>query len=149
MRIADVMTKNVKACRPTDTAADAARLMWDGDCGVVPVVSEGRLQGVVTDRDLLMAAHTRGKNPAELRVSEIVQAPVATCRPEDDVKTALATMGEKQVRRLPVAGADGRLVGILSLNDLALRALGDNEQMLAVAKTLAQVSRHRVPAAAR
>jgi CBS domain-containing protein len=143
MRVADVMTRDVGACEATATAAEAARVMWDRDCGVVPVVEGGRLRGVVTDRDLLMAAEIQRKSPADLRLASLVQAPVATCRPEDDVAAVLATMAEKQVRRVPVTDGADRLVGIVSLNDLAIRALGDDDEMLAVARTLAAVSRHR------
>jgi CBS domain-containing protein len=149
MKVADVMTRDVKACQATESAADAARVMWDSDCGVVPVLQDGRLKGIVTDRDLLMAAQIQGKNPVDLKLGSLVLAPVATCRPEDDVNKAMATMAEKQIRRLPVTNRDNQLVGILSLNDLAIRTVGDDAAMLAVARTLAAVSRHRELATAK
>ena len=148
MKAADVMTRGVATCRTDDTAADAARVMWDRDCGVVPVVdAQGALRGVVTDRDLLMAAHMQGKSPADLRLSALIPGPVATCREDSDVESILTTMANRQIRRLPVLDRDNRVVGIVSINDLALHALGDERHMKQLAKTLAAISRHRELAA--
>lgn len=143
MKTSEVMTHDVWTCAPHDTAADAARVMWDRDCGVVPVVSDGELKGVVTDRDLLMAAQTTGKTLAQIPLSSLVPGPVATCREDQDISEAMSTLSSRQVRRLPVVNRDNRLVGILSINDLATRAVGDKQRMLDVATTLAAVSRHR------
>lgn len=144
MRASDVMTRDVVTCRTDQSAADAARVMWDRDCGVVPVVDErGALRGVVTDRDLLMASHTRGKTPAELPLSSLVPGPLETCREDSDFETVLAAMGRRQVRRLPVVDGRGRVVGIVSLNDLIRHAQGDDRRLERVAKTLAEIGRHR------
>ena len=146
MKAADLMTRDVATCGPDDSAAAAAKVMWDRDCGVVPVVEKGMLRGLVTDRDLLMAGQMQGKNPGEVRLSSLasrVPGPVATCREDEDVDSILTTMASKQVRRLPVVDRGGRLVGIVSLNDVALRSVGDEKRMLAVAQTLAAVGRHR------
>ena len=148
MKAADVMTRGVATCRPNQTAADAARVMWDHDCGVVPVVDgDGGLRGIVTDRDLLMASQIQGKNPADLPLSSLVPGRVDTCREDSDVESVLATMADRQIRRVPIVDRNNRLVGIVSLNDLALHALGNDRHMKQVAKTLAEISRHREPAA--
>lgn len=148
MKVRDVMTRDVATCRAEQTASDAARAMWDRDCGFVPVVDGERLVGVVTDRDLLMAARIQGKNPVEVRLGSLVQRPAATCRPDDDLDAALDVMARRQVRRLPVVEEEDRLVGVLSLNDVALHALGDDLRMLKVAETLAAICRHREAASA-
>ena len=146
MKVAEVMSRDVASCEAAQTASEAARVMWDRDCGVVPVVRDGRLLGVVTDRDLLMAAQIQGKDLRDLRLSALVPGPVATCREEDSVESVLDTMARRQIRRLPVVERTGRLAGIVSLNDLAIRTVGDDDLTKRVAKTLAAICQHREPA---
>jgi CBS domain-containing protein len=96
--------------------------MWDGDCGVVPVVNEERkVVGMLTDRDICIAAATRTAAPAEIRVRDVMSKDTAVCVAEDDVLTVLKTMKDRRVRRLPVVDAQGRLAGIISLNDMVMR----------------------------
>jgi len=117
------MTTDVKTCRPDTNAADAVRMMWEHDCGVLPVVNDaGRVVGMVTDRDIGIAVGTRRCLAEEIRVSELITGRVYTCNPDEDAASALETMRIRQVRRLPVLDADGGLVGILSINDIVLRA---------------------------
>ena len=92
MKVKDIMTTDVRTCTPAASVADAAHLMWDGDCGILPVVEDGRLAGVVTDRDLFIALATRNALAAELSVRDVATTKVVTCSPEDDVQTALASM---------------------------------------------------------
>ena len=148
MKVSELMTRDVKTCAPDATASDAARIMWDHDCGSVPIVERGRLRGIVTDRDLLMAAHTQGKSPHEVRLSSLTSARVETCKETDDVQDALAKMAQRQIRRLPVVDRESKLVGILSLNDVSLHTAAGTPGALAVAQTLAAVGRHREPAPA-
>jgi CBS domain-containing protein len=122
MKVTDVMTDSPRVCALDTNLAATAELMLDGDCGFLPVVEEGKLVGVVTDRDLYIALATRNRRASEMTVREVVQTPVYTCRPDDDVRAALATMKQHQVRRLPVEGFGGTVVGIVSMNDLALAA---------------------------
>ncbi len=144
MKVAEVMTRDVATCRTDQTAADAARVMWDRDCGVVPVVDDaGRVRGIVTDRDLLMAAQIQAKDPAHLPLSALVPRPVATCREDAEISSVLDTMASRQIRRVPVVDRNERLVGIVSINDLALHARGDDKHMKHVATTLAEIGRHR------
>lgn len=147
MNATDVMTRDVATCREDQTAADAARVMWDRDCGVVPVVDrDGKLRGIVTDRDLLMAAQIQGKDPAHLPLSSFVRGPVATCRDDADLPAVLDTMADRQIRRVPIVDRHDRLVGIVSINDVALRALGNERHMNRLATAMAAICRHREPA---
>ncbi|MDQ3745224.1 MAG: CBS domain-containing protein [Acidobacteriota bacterium] len=119
MLVESLMTRDVEVCRPDSTLADAAAVMWRRDCGVVPVVEEdGRVVGVVTDRDICMALSMRGQRAAEVRVAEVLTGGVQTCTPVDDVREALEAMARRQVRRLPVVDSRGHLVGVLSVNDI-------------------------------
>jgi CBS domain-containing protein len=123
MKIQDIMTCPVESCGPATDLAAAAMIMWRQDCGVVPVVdTQENVVGVITDRDICIAAATRHCRPEELRVGDVMGNRLATVRPDDDVRVALDTMRRERVRRVPVVGADKRLLGILSLNDLAQAA---------------------------
>jgi CBS domain-containing protein len=120
VKVKDIMTGEPRSCAPETNLAEAAALMLDGDCGILPVVAEGRLVGVVTDRDMYIALATRNKRASELTVREVVQTPVYTCGPDDDVQAALETMKQHCVRRLPVEGFGGSIMGIVSMNDIIL-----------------------------
>jgi CBS domain-containing protein len=122
MKVKDLMTTDVRTCTPDTTVAEAAQLMWDGDCGILPVVDDGELVGVVTDRDMYIALATQNARAAELKVGAVASRSPATCTPEDDVHTALDTMRTTRVRRLPVVGFGGTVLGILSMNDVLLAA---------------------------
>jgi CBS domain-containing protein len=123
MKVKDIMTSPVQYCGPDTNLAAAAMKMWDSDCGVLPVVdSEGKVIGMITDRDICMAAATRHRDVAEFSVWETTAGNVYACSPDDDVRDALKTMAEHRVRRLPVVNGDGLLLGILCMNDLILQA---------------------------
>lgn len=118
MQIQDCMTRDVATCRSDASMEQAAGLMWEHDCGLLPVVDEERLVGVLTDRDVCMGAYTCGKELRELRVRNSMSKEVFTCRPTDPLELAVRTMADHQVRRVPVVGEHGELVGIVSLNDV-------------------------------
>ena len=120
MKIRDIMTGEPQRCSRDTSLAAAAALMLDGDCGILPVTEDGKLVGVVTDRDMYIALATRNRRASEITVGEVAQAPVHTCSPDDDVRTALETMKQHCVRRLPVEGFGGTLIGIVSMNDIVL-----------------------------
>jgi CBS domain-containing protein len=124
MRVQDLMTWDPESCTPHHDLAHAAMIMWRRDCGIVPVVESGtnKLVGVVTDRDICMAAATRGKAPYEVPVGEVMNREPRTCIAGDELKTALKAMTEARVRRLPVTDTQGNLRGILAMNDLILHA---------------------------
>jgi CBS domain-containing protein len=120
MKISEIMTRDVKACRAEQTLDVPAQIMWDADCGCVPVVDDDqRVVGMVTDRDICMAAHFQGTSPSRLPVSGAMSRSVVACHQDDSLESAMELMQKHQIRRLPVLGANKRLVGILSINDLA------------------------------
>lgn len=147
MLVKDVMTKDVATCGPDESLHAAARVMWERDCGFVPVVDRGtgRLVGVLTDRDVCMAAYTKGMRLDAIPVRDVMTKNLKTCAPDHDLSGAESIMSEGQVRRLPVVDAKGALLGILSLNDLALEAAQERSSRAreAVAETLGRIGRHR------
>ena len=117
------MTKDVSFCSPGTNAAAATEIMWTRNCGALPIVEDSRVVvGMVTDRDLLIALGTRNRNASDLQVGEVMSKDLSLCAPNDDVRDALKIMAERQLHRLPVVDKDGVLKGILSLDDIALRA---------------------------
>jgi CBS domain-containing protein len=144
-RVHDAMTRNVVTCRPGDTLNRAAQLMWEADCGAVPIVDDdGKLVGMLTDRDICMAAYTRGLPLGELSVSSAMSTQLHSCRPNDSLRSLLDTMTKHQVRRVPVVEEGGRLVGIVSLADVARLAQApsvlSNETRIWVPGVLAGIS---------
>jgi len=126
MRVQDIVTKDVSFCSPGTNAAAATEIMWTRNCGALPIVEDSRgVIGMVTDRDLLIALGTRNRNASDLPVSEVMSKDLSLCTPDDDVRDALKIMAERQLHRLPVVDKDGGLKGILSLDDIALRAETD------------------------
>jgi CBS domain-containing protein len=122
MRIEELMSDDVQYCSPNDTLDAAARLMWDNDCGCVPVcTSDGspRVVGMITDRDICMSALFNGKPLADLRVSEAMSREIHVCRPADSPVAVERLMRDRQIRRVPVADPSGALLGLISLADLA------------------------------
>jgi CBS domain-containing protein len=123
MKVQDLMTSEVKSCRPETNLAEAAAMMLEYDCGALPVVNhEHRVIGMITDRDIAIAAATKARLASEIRVSEVISRKVYSAMPDEDIHTALKIMRHEKVRRLPIVNRDGMLQGILSLNDIALRA---------------------------
>ena len=123
MTMKELMCAQVKSCSPDTDLATAAKIMWDGDCGIVPVVNEERhVVGVITDRDICIAAATRSMLPASIRVQDVMSREVFTCAANDNVRDALGTLKNRRVRRLPVVDEHDRLVGIISMSDLVMRA---------------------------
>ncbi len=124
MKIEEIMTKNPATVTPGTTVRDAAKLMQREDTGIIPVVeSEGtkKLVGVVTDRDIAVRAVAEGRGP-DTPVREVMTPEVKYCFDHEDLELVARTMGDQQVRRLPVADHEKRLVGILSLADVAAGA---------------------------
>lgn len=118
MRVSDAMSHDVRLASPEDRICDAARIMGDIDAGAVPVGENDRLIGMITDRDIAVRAVGRDKGP-ETPVREIMTQDVQYCFDDEDIADVCAKMADQQVRRLPVVNRDKRLVGILSLGDLA------------------------------
>ena len=121
MKVQDIMTTAPETCRPATNLAVAVERLWSADCGALPVTDEdAKLAGIITDRDICIALGTRNRPASGVRIDEVMRRPVETCRPEEDVDVALGRMKERRVRRLPVVDDQGRLVGMLSVNDIVL-----------------------------
>jgi CBS domain-containing protein len=126
MKVKEVMTSNAQTCMPETSLATAAMMMWEKDCGVLPVVNvSDKVVGMITDRDICMGAATKQRDPSTIAVAEVISGDAYLCKSDDDVRDALKTMKEKRVRRLPVIDAEGNLQGVLSMNDVVLRAKGN------------------------
>ena len=140
-----VMTQPVSVCQLSDNLEHAARLMWETDCGVVPVVDcDGRAVAMLTDRDVCMAAYTQGKRLCEIKVDTAMSKSIKACSPEDTLDQVERLMTEFQIRRIPVLDHEGHPVGILSLHDLAQIADkycpgASGDLLLETAKTMAAV----------
>ncbi len=147
MKVQDIMSKSPSTIRETQYLNDAAYLMWEMDCGCLPVMDdENNVKGVVTDRDICMAGYTNGLPLASIPVSTAMSDTLFCCAADDPVDKAEDIMRHHQVRRLPVVDSKQNLVGILSLNDVALayknKTQNSSVKAVEVAKTLASVSEH-------
>jgi len=121
MIVSDLSAKDPAYCQPEQSLASAAHLMQTRDCGMLPVVDPSRrLLGVITDRDLCLALATRDHRPSAILVRDVMSSPVHALHAADTVGHALKAMRKYRVRRLPVVDGEGRLAGILALNDLIL-----------------------------
>ena len=138
MKVRDVMTTEVGYCQSDAPLAQAADIMWQRDCGVVPVTDENqRVVGMITDRDICFAVVTKNRLASEIKISEVIsQNKVQSCAPGDAVEDALKTMKRHQIRRLPVVNKEGVLVGILALADL-IRGIGKGKDAVPRKKLLA------------
>ena len=137
--VQDAMTPSPSTAIPSQSLADAAKLMKDEDVGSVPVVDGSRLVGVLTDRDIVVRAVAEGKDPQTVQVGDVASPDVVTVRPGDDLDDALRLMAQYQVRRLPVV-EDGQLVGVLAQADIAHEAkdkqVGELVEEISKASTL-------------
>jgi len=123
MKVKEVMTGAPYACRRDTNLGEATRLMWMGNCGFLPVLDkDGRVCGVITDRDICIALGTRNKLAGDVSVGEVATGKVYSCSPDEEIHVALLTMSHGRVRRLPVIDADGRPVGVLSMDDILANA---------------------------
>jgi CBS domain-containing protein len=149
MRVQDLMSHPAITCDVNDDLNVPAKLMWDHDCGVILVVrGDGKLEGVITDRDICMAAYTQGRSLDQILVNSVMAQHVVSAHPDQKLGQVERMMAEHQVRRIPVVDEDNRPVGVLSLNDLALESVEPDTQMKdgvsKVAHMLAAVCRPRV-----
>jgi CBS domain-containing protein len=138
MKVEETMTKDARVCAPTDTLNRAAQLMWENDCGCVPVVeADSKVVGMLTDRDICMAAYTQGATLHGTQVSSAMSREVFSCRPGDNLVSAQQLMRSHRVRRLPVVTEHGKLAGIISLTDIARAIERGGVPKVEVADTLA------------
>ncbi len=123
MKVKEVMMGTPYTCHREANLGEATELMWKGNCGFLPVTgTDGKVCGVVTDRDVCIALGTRNKVAGEVTVGEVTGGKLHACSPEDEIHLALLTMREGKVRRLPVIDSDGKAVGVLSMDDVLLHA---------------------------
>jgi len=139
-KCSDVMTENPVYALPDDTVEKVAQLMKKEDIGPVPVVDDEqnkRLVGIVTDRDLALKVVAEGRDPQTTKVEEVMTRKLITCRPDDDVESAMKAMAQYQLRRIPVVDNDDRLVGIISQADVATR-VDEPEKTAEVVKEISE-----------
>jgi len=141
MKIRDIMTPGVECVRPDDTLQEAAVKMKELDVGPLPVCDRDRIVGMLTDRDITVRAVAEGRDPKATMVREIMTRDVIHCYEDEDVEDAAHLMQERQVRRILVLDRDKRLVGIVSLGDLAAET-GDP---LRIGEVLQDVSEPAMP----
>jgi len=120
MKVHELMTAEVWSCHPPDTLNDVARVMWDEDIGSVPVIDAKRhVVGIITDRDVAMAAYLQGKHLSEIKVIDVMSRQVIACGARDSIELASRAMDLHHLRRLPVIDDEGRLAGLISQTDIA------------------------------
>lgn len=123
MKVFQIMTIDVGFCHPEETLTKAAEIMWQKDCGIVPVVTaEKQIVGVITDRDICIATATRNRRTSSIKAGDMNFRAVKTCAPEDDAKDVLRRMRKYKIKRLCVVNHDKELVGIISVSDILLKA---------------------------
>jgi CBS domain-containing protein len=129
------MTRNVKTASRATTLQETAVLMRDGDMGAMPIVEDGKLVGIVTDRDIVIRAIAEGKT-AETAIGDVMTSEIFSVNENDFVFEAIRLMGDKQVRRVPIVNDAGELVGIIAMADVALETEDERE----IAETLEEIS---------
>ena len=136
MKVSKCMTRDVQLVSPTQTIHDAARMMAELDAGALPVQQDDRLVGMITDRDIAVRAVAQGKSP-DSPVRDVMSREVLYCFDDQEIEDVTRNMGEVKVRRLPVVNRDKRLVGIVSIGDLALK-----EEQTLTGSAIANISKH-------
>jgi len=123
MKVKDLMTATPSSCQQETNLGSATELMWNANCGCLPVLSvDGKVSGVITDRDICVALGTRNRVVGEITVAEVMSDKLYCCAPEGEVHLSLETFRRGKVRRLPVVARDGSLIGVLSIDDILSRA---------------------------
>lgn len=145
MQAAELIQREIVTCSSRDTLEHVASMMWKYDIGCVPVVSDdGRLVGMITDRDVSMAAYLQGAPLRSITVSSVMVKEVVTCKELDDVREVEQVMSHRQVRRVPVIDDGGKLIGMITINDMARAAHEGKLPPAEVASTLSAISRPRL-----
>lgn len=125
MRVSEIMTKDVQCMESSATVREIASKMKELDTGAIPICQNDRLVGMVTDRDIVLKTLADGADPGSAKASDIMTGPIVYCLEDQDVEDAARIMEEMQIRRLPVLSDEKRLVGILSLGDVATRGTSE------------------------
>lgn len=140
MKVSDIMTRTVEFIEPDVTVKEAAELMGELDVGALPAGSEARVDGVLTDRDILYRVVARGLDPSRVRVRDVLSRPVISCAEDDAVTAAMDLMAANHIRRMPVHDPAGRVIGWITLADLARKLLVDSESLQTSLRTMTEPS---------
>jgi CBS domain-containing protein len=138
MKVSDIMTRTVEFIDPDATVKEAAELMGELDVGALPAGSEERIDGVLTDRDILYRVVARGLDPSRVRVRDVLSRPVVACGEDDTVTAAMDMMAANHLRRMPVNDAAGRVSGWITLGDLARKLLVDSDTLQTALRTMTE-----------
>ena len=128
--IADIMTRDVQTISPQDTVQRAAQLMDELNVGAIPVLDGDRLVGMITDRDITVRSVAVGQDPRSTKVVDVMSTDVRTCTADQSIDDVLDTMGDVQIRRIPVLDAQSKVIGIVSLGDVATSNSADVDRAL-------------------
>lgn len=128
--IADIMTRDVQTISPQETIQRAAQLMDELNVGAIPVLDGDKLVGMITDRDITVRSVAVGQDPRSTKVTDVMSTDVRTCTEDQTIDAVLATMGDVQIRRIPVLDAQSKVIGIVSLGDVATSDAADVDQAL-------------------
>lgn len=152
MKVKEVMMGTPYYCQAETNLGSATELMWNANCGFLPVEApDGKVIGVITDRDICVALGTRNRLPGDIVVGEVMTGKLYSCAPEDDIHQALQSMKEGRVRRLPVIAKNGTLAGVISMDDILLRtepmSLGREPELSSdeVVRTYRAITQRQVP----
>lgn len=152
MKVKEVMMGTPYYCQAETNLGSATELMWNANCGFLPVEApDGKTIGVITDRDICIALGTRGRLAGDIVVGKVMSGKLYSCAPDDDIHLALQTMKEGKVRRLPVIGSKGSLVGVISMDDILLRtepmSMGKEPELSSdeVVRAYRAITRREVP----
>ncbi|HSX20125.1 MAG TPA: CBS domain-containing protein [Gammaproteobacteria bacterium] len=139
MKVKDVMTKNPKTVNASDTVLEAVKCMQQKNCGFVPVSDNDKLVGMITDRDVTIHLTADKKDPEKTRVEDVMTKKVLYCFEEDTLEDILHNFGEQQIHRLPVMNSSKRLVGVITLGDIARAAKNDAKLYELIGKAKEQI----------
>jgi CBS domain-containing protein len=142
MKVAEVMSRGVDPVDPAATVQDAATRMAELDVGAVVIGTEAALEGILTDRDIILRVVVDGRNPAEVKARDVMSSKIFACKADDPVEAAFAEMRERQIRRMPVYDETGRAIGIVTLGDLS-RAIESPEQLTETLREISEPHRAR------
>jgi CBS domain-containing protein len=140
MKVQDIMSRHVEFIDPGAPVKDAAVLMGELDVGGLPVGTPERIEGILTDRDILYRVVARGLHCSSVRVREILSRPVVTCGEDDTLQTAMDVMASNHIRRMPVCGAGGAVTGWITLADLSRKLLIDSGSLQAALHDLTEMA---------
>lgn len=141
MKVKEIMTNDIGTCHPNESLSKAVSIMWQRDCGIVPVVSDtGVVMGMITDRDVAIAVTSRNRPASEVLIDEVIKGQTICCAAGDSVQRALKKMRKHRIKRLPVVKKSGELVGMVSVADV-LNAKTNKAIRKQLVKTLKSISK--------